>query len=58
MDAIVRLKDRYDAAVSEERRRRFGKGTGNRKAKSNDVYLALKERDRVGGGKYGFWHWG
>lgn len=27
-----------------------------RKARSNDVCLALKERVRVGGGRYGFWH--
>lgn len=27
-----------------------------RKARSNDVCLALKKRVRVRGGRYGFWH--
>jgi len=40
------------------RRKRVGKGSVSRKARSNDVCLALKKRDRVaeGGGRYGFWH--
>lgn len=40
------------------RRKRVGKGSVSRKARSNDVCLALKKRDRVvgGEGRYGFWH--
>jgi len=44
--------------MNEERRRRICKGSGSRKTKSNDVYLAFEERDCAGGGKYEFWHQG
>lgn len=40
----------------DESRRWLAERVVARKARSNDVCLALKERVRVRGGRYGFWH--
>lgn len=57
MHGMVRAKD-WDGGERRERKADRQEGSDSRKAKSNDVYLALKEKNRAGGGKYGFWHRG